>query len=136
MMRDDRYFDNALEFDAFRSVNSPVTDMKAEAQPKKLVDATDKWLVWGSGKILWWVFTLPSDRTFESLSKNAEFLLRSPGRFYATLVLKLILVHILSNYDCKMQEIKGPRSRQWRSAIIPKESIMLWIRPRTHRSVT
>ncbi|KAI4210937.1 MAG: hypothetical protein LQ351_006256 [Letrouitia transgressa] len=52
MMRDNKFVDNALEFDAFRSVNSLLRDCNT-SQRTKLVDTSEDWLVWGSGRTVW-----------------------------------------------------------------------------------
>ncbi|MCJ1394808.1 hypothetical protein MMC18_007688 [Xylographa bjoerkii] len=103
MMRDSQNFENPLEFDAFRALGSQAPGATKTA---KLTEASDRWLVWGAGRIL------------------------CPGRFYATLVLKLITAHLLQNYECTLDNIKGSRSVQWRSAIIPKSNIVLRIKAR------
>lgn len=104
MMRDSRFFSAPLEFNAFRFFSNTVVGGASPCKPSRLVDASDQWLVWGSGRIL------------------------CPGRFYATLMLKLVIAHILLNYDCSLGNVKGCRSVQWRSAIIPKASIELHIK--------
>lgn len=53
MMRDPRNFENPLEFDAFRSLRGPFAPNETAKAPSKLVDTSDKWLVWGSGRIVW-----------------------------------------------------------------------------------
>lgn len=55
-------------------------------------------------------------------------LLSSPGRFYATTILKLVLTHLLLNYECSLESFEGCRSMQWRSAIIPRASVKLKIK--------
>ena len=54
----------------------------------------------------------------------------SPGRFYATAVLKLVVATMLLNYNCELPPIRGERSFQWRSSVIPKRSIKLMVQRR------
>ena len=132
MMRDSQYYENPLEFNAFRFINNTSTSSTDAVKPSKLTDASEDWLVWGAGRILWYVLHLiPPSHPAIHRQANNMFFLDSPGRFYATLVLKLVVAHLLRNYDCKLDPIKGSRSFQWRSAIIPKASLTLRIRPRT-----
>ena len=49
MMRDSQYFENPLEFNGFRFIGNVSKSMK----PARLTDASESWLVWGSGRILW-----------------------------------------------------------------------------------
>ena len=54
----------------------------------------------------------------------------SPGRFYSSIALKLMLAHVLLNYDCHLADKAALRTFSWRSAIIPRSSTMLLMRPR------
>ncbi|KAK8851035.1 cytochrome P450 [Apiospora arundinis] len=106
MMRDSRFFPNALEFQPFRFYQPPKKD-GGQVFPNRgsfLTDASDSWLVWGSGRIL------------------------CPGRFYATAVQKLVVAQMLLGYDCELAPLPGPRSVQWRSTIVPKPSIQLLVK--------
>ncbi|KAL8746542.1 MAG: hypothetical protein Q9190_001460 [Brigantiaea leucoxantha] len=49
MMRDNKFVENASEFDAFRSMNVSLRNCSS-SRPTKLVDASKDWLVWGSGR--------------------------------------------------------------------------------------
>ncbi|KAK6860581.1 hypothetical protein PG995_004217 [Apiospora arundinis] len=107
MMRDSRFFPNALEFQPFRFYQPPKEDGGGRGFPDRgsfLTDASDSWLVWGSGRIL------------------------CPGRFYATAVQKLVVAQMLLGYDCELAPLPGPRSMQWRSTIVPKPSIQLLVK--------
>jgi cytochrome P450 len=113
MMRDETNFENAINFNAWRSRDAAI-DHKSQdennssmpIQKLGLTDSSDAWLVWGAGRIL------------------------CPGRFYATVVLKLVVVHMLTEYDVLFPDCKKSRSMQWRSAIIPKSSITLLVKQR------
>ncbi|KAA8566350.1 hypothetical protein EYC84_008933 [Monilinia fructicola] len=106
MMRDDEYFYNALTFDGRRFLKNVTGPESVEKDSSMLSEPSDSWLVWGAGRI------------------------SCPGRFYAVVVLKLVLSQILTGYECELEEIKGSRSVQWRTALIPKASITLRMRPR------
>ncbi|KAH8667573.1 cytochrome P450 [Tricladium varicosporioides] len=104
MMRDEACFQQATHFDGRRFLK--VHDTEKEEAAARLSRPSDKWLVWGAGRIT------------------------CPGRFYAVVVLKLVLANMLKKYDCELEPIKGSRSAQWRTALIPKSSITLRVRPR------
>ena len=55
MMRDAKHFERPLEFDAFRFVSNPPDERHNSSQRTRAVDASAKWLVWGYGRILWYV---------------------------------------------------------------------------------
>lgn len=129
MMRDSSNFPSALEFNAFRflpgaevnsSTNSNLNNHDTEDSPAStlnkpslpqntkqnrsanLTASSDTWLVWGAGRIL------------------------CPGRFYATLMLKLVIIEFMTKWDCKLEYPSGyQRSIQWRSSIIPKMGLKL-----------
>jgi cytochrome P450 len=110
MMRDSANFADPLTFNAFRSVGEAANRDSASANTTTktgLTDSSDSWLVWGAGRIL------------------------CPGRFYATVVLKLFVAHLITEYDIVLPESKTARSMQWRSAVIPKPSVVLLVRPKT-----
>lgn len=54
----------------------------------------------------------------------------SPGRFLASLVLKLCIAHIVMNYDMMAPVEKKSRTFYFRSAIIPKTSTSMRFRAR------
>ncbi|KAF2679172.1 cytochrome P450 [Lentithecium fluviatile CBS 122367] len=102
MMRDNSNFIDALTFDGFRFLKNG-----RSARDSHMVDASDKWLIWGIGRIT------------------------CPGRFYATATLKLVIARFLKGYDCELLPFKGGRSMQWRSTIVPKRGLRLAVRRRT-----
>lgn len=51
----------------------------------------------------------------------------SPGRFYATFAIKLIMSHLLLNYEIKTNEPKE-RYFTWRSVNVPREDMKLWLK--------
>ncbi|KAI4289382.1 MAG: hypothetical protein L6R35_001351 [Caloplaca aegaea] len=53
-----------------------------------------------------------------------------PGRFYASLAMKLVLMHILQYYNCKLLDRQAPRTHSWRSSILPRSSSLVLFRKR------
>ncbi|ROW08458.1 hypothetical protein VMCG_03186 [Cytospora schulzeri] len=53
-----------------------------------------------------------------------------PGRFYASAVLKLFIVHVLREYDIKLPSSPVPRTHHFASFIIPDKSSILYLRKR------
>lgn len=104
MMRDEQYFPHAQHFDGYRFLEKNAT--KEEEEAARLSTRTDAWMVWGAGRIT------------------------CPGRFYAVVVLKLILAEFLMAYDCELEPTKGSCCAQWRTALIPRASITLKVRAR------
>ena len=57
-------------------------------------------------------------------------LLSSPGRFYASAVIKMIMSHMLRGYECRLRDPEKPLTFMWRSAVVPKMSLMIQLTPR------
>lgn len=55
----------------------------------------------------------------------------SAGRYYAAVVQKLILAHVLANYDCELADERDARSMWWRTSITPLSKTTLVFRPRS-----
>ncbi|KAF2261905.1 cytochrome P450, partial [Lojkania enalia] len=101
MLRDENTYPHALIFDGRRFLQ---LDHGNTPKSSSLSHHSSDWLVWGSGRIT------------------------CPGRFYATLVLKLVIAHMVRNYDCELEPIEGNISFQWRSALIPKNTVTLRVK--------
>lgn len=54
----------------------------------------------------------------------------SPGRLYASVALKLVLIHFLQNYDCSLVDEKADRTFVLRSYTIPRECTLVAFAPR------
>lgn len=104
IMMDSSKYHNPHEFDGFRFARannglrqgqrSLDTSDKVET---KLSDATHEWSAWGIDPAA------------------------CPGRWYAALIIKLIVVHVLVNWDCELLDEKAPRSMTWRTNCFPRE---------------
>ena len=55
----------------------------------------------------------------------------SPGRWYAALIIKLIVVHILENWDCELLDEHASRSMTWRSNCFPRADTVVSFRTTT-----
>ncbi|OCL05803.1 cytochrome P450 [Glonium stellatum] len=108
IMRDSMRFSNALQFDPFRfhKAKEMNANTRERLSQSYLTEASDTWLAWGIGRIV------------------------CPGRFYAAAILKLVLARMLVDYDCELQKMRGSRSYQWRSSLVPKRSVKLMVRNR------
>ncbi|KAL2047514.1 hypothetical protein ABVK25_011443 [Lepraria finkii] len=100
-MRDPSTYPDSMRFNGFRFV-----DEQGIGSVKRFTDTSPTYPLWGLGK-------------------------RScPGRYFAARVLKLVLAHVLLNYDIKVNDDSkgGIRCFSWRSAIIPKSGTTLLFR--------
>lgn len=57
--------------------------------------------------------------------------IHSPGRYYAVAVMKVIIGQIVLNYDCQLADSQASRYFTWRSTMLPKESTMVILTPRS-----
>lgn len=57
----------------------------------------------------------------------------SPGRWYVSDALKLALIHLMNEYDFKLEKEEAPRSFIWTTAILPRPSTMILMKARTKR---
>ncbi|KAI3327515.1 cytochrome P450 [Ustulina deusta] len=111
MMQDPLRYSSPSTFDGFRFARANVSlcqgnrtsDVPDEAR-SKLTEASIHWPIWGLGKTA------------------------CPGRFYASLVLKLIVTQILEEWECDMPDRKSARNMVWRSSVVPLErtEVVFW----------
>ncbi|KAI1127997.1 cytochrome P450 [Nemania abortiva] len=114
MMHDAQRYSNPEAFRPFRfaEANSALreghgTSLIPDKTPTSLTTATVEWPIWGLG------------------------IAACPGRFYASLVLKLLVIQILEEWECKLSDIRGSqRGMVWRSSIVPRSDTVVLFRPR------
>jgi hypothetical protein len=58
------------------------------------------------------------------------YIYHSPGRFYASLASKLVLTHIVRNYEVALVDKNAKRSIVWRSYILPSSKTLVTFTPR------
>ena len=54
----------------------------------------------------------------------------SPGRFYAAALAKLVIAHLVDEYDFHLVNPEAPRWFTWRTCRIPREDVMVVFTPR------
>ncbi|KAK6854938.1 hypothetical protein PG995_008470 [Apiospora arundinis] len=114
MMCDGSRYSNPHEFDGYRFARANASlrqgNLTADVPDKTastVTSASLEWPIWGLG--------------------NAT----CPGRFYASLILKLITVSLLQEWECRLRDTTAPRSMVWRSSIVPRSDTVVLIRKRT-----
>lgn len=133
MMYDETNFANAMEFNGFRFVSED-----GASNTSKLTDGDTRFPLWGLGRRAWWVlwsyklFFVGQAGFLLAGSWLRVFSIHSPGRYFAVDVLKMVIAHILQNYDLKMADLHVSKKRtfDWRSATIPQASATLFFRER------
>lgn len=107
LMRDAARFPDPLRFNISRHFSTTSSSGRDQTGQRLLVDSNkdnDGTLIWGLSRI------------------------SCPGRFYASMVMKLVVATFLDRYECELPEQCGARSLQWRSSIIPRSNVTLYVR--------
>ncbi|KAI0016370.1 cytochrome P450 [Xylariomycetidae sp. FL0641] len=102
-MRDETRYARSATFYPERFMTSPCGEM-ASKSAARFTDVDLSYPVWGLGRHA------------------------CPGRYYALLALKIILVHVLENYDMKLGPPRTSRSFQFRSSVIPSSKSRILFR--------
>ncbi|KAL7273858.1 hypothetical protein RUND412_003256 [Rhizina undulata] len=92
-------YENPLEYDAFRF--SKMREQEGQGAKHQMVSTTEEYLAFGHGKHA------------------------CPGRFFATNELKLLMSHIILNYDFKLEEGSRPDNIYFGSSCIPNARVEL-----------
>ncbi|MCJ1454187.1 hypothetical protein MMC28_004538 [Mycoblastus sanguinarius] len=105
MWLDPKNFPNPHRFDPSRFA---ATNDRPSSQ---LTEVSETWVLWGYGRTA------------------------CPGRFFATVLIKLLLANILLRYDLKIPEIghgekPAAKSFTWRSSIVPRDSMAILLKAR------
>lgn len=110
MSHDARIYPDPATFDGTRFLKPDAAkfttlDGKKDDQTS-FVAATDTWHFFGNGKIM------------------------CPGRFYSAVVMKLVLSHVLRNYDVELVDRSKGRSQMWRTTLYPRRDARAIFTPR------
>lgn len=103
---DPQVFNGHRFITASNAQNNRATDVlnKEGLVATQLTDVSNSFLIWGMGRRV------------------------CPGRFFATDVLRLIVVTMLENYDLALDMTSRERTWSWKTAIIPKFTVELGMR--------
>ncbi|KAF2267498.1 cytochrome P450 [Lojkania enalia] len=82
-------------------------DTRSPVRGTKFTDVSEKFPVWGFGS------------------------LACPGRFHASIVIKLILVHLIMKFDLRLEDEKARRLWSWETFTMPYESTRFVLKART-----
>lgn len=111
MMIDAKRYCNPETFDGHRFLHANESLRRGEASPNVpdkvatcLTDTSFDWPIWGVGSMT------------------------CPGRWFASMVMKLLLCEVLENYDVVMPDTETSRLFSWRTYIFPKESTLVSFR--------
>ncbi|KAL7924715.1 cytochrome P450 [Trichoderma austrokoningii] len=111
MLQDGTRYEDAHLFDGFRfaRANAQLQQLKPCAQvpdqkASRLTHVSPDWPIWGLGNM------------------------SCPGRFYASLVIKLVLIRVLDDWECKMPDLEAPRIKTWRSSSVPQDDTIVMFR--------
>ncbi|KAI0114415.1 cytochrome P450 [Nemania sp. FL0031] len=111
ILQDERYFPSATNFQGFRfappeKVASKIQTVYQPEGPSRYSDLSENYHAWGIGGIV------------------------CPGRFYSAIATKLIVAHVLKNFDCELLHQYKRKSTIWRSYVLPREDVLIRFSPR------
>jgi len=81
--------------------------LKIPSEKVRYTDASPKWHYWGCGRLL------------------------CPGRFYASMLVKTIIMEFVLSYDFQLRDENQKYVMNWRSASVPKTSTIMLMRRKT-----
>ncbi|KAJ8063629.1 hypothetical protein OCU04_007497 [Sclerotinia nivalis] len=109
MLSDAENYPQPDVFGGFRFADPKIFGKEQSIQPEgpsKFTDISDKWQVWGTGKIL------------------------CPGRFFVGFAMKHIMAHIINNYEPELVDKNSKPTMNWRTWTLPKPSVKINFQPR------
>ena len=102
MLQDSSYYPRPNQFDGFRFADPKYTEAEESIQPEgptKFTDISEKYQVWGTGKIT------------------------CPGRFFVSFVMKNVFFYMLENYEPSMESKGEKHTLTWRTLSLPRPGI-------------
>ena len=66
---------------------------------------------------------------------NFAYTIVSPARFYVSMVVKMILVHVIKHYDIKLADVDAPPHFSWGINLVTHPSLVFLVRPRGEESL-
>ncbi|KAI0867248.1 cytochrome P450 [Hypoxylon argillaceum] len=117
MLQDEKYFPHSSSFQGFRfapkdKVTGNVRTVFQPEGPSRYTDLSNNYHAWGIRGIV------------------------CPGRFYSSVVTKLIAAHVLKTFDCTPMSQNVEKYTIWRSYILPKEDVLVRFTPRQQLRVS
>ncbi|KAI0865027.1 cytochrome P450 [Xylaria cubensis] len=111
VLNDESFFPSASSFEGFRfapreNIPKSLKTISQPEGPSRYSDLSENYHAWGIGGIV------------------------CPGRFYASVATKLIMAHVLKNFDCGVLDRDMERSSIWRSYVLPREDVVINFSPR------
>jgi hypothetical protein len=102
------------QFTPLRTCSIPIDSCRATLRTKNLRNSRISVRISRSG-----VLASRLGRSKTTRRHEPRLTITSPGRFYASFIVKLVLVEMIQTYDFQMQSIPEKRYFTWRSSLIP-----------------
>lgn len=124
MHLDDRYYENASEFDAFRFLSTPDAEEDSLQGPKLTPPNRLLYLVFGHGNRAWCVYAVLMIGFRLTVS-------RSPGRFFVSTVMTAMIAHLVLNYDIKLKDGVRPPDEWFQMNCSPNRTAEIMFKRRS-----
>ncbi|KAF2967330.1 hypothetical protein GQX73_g6256 [Xylaria multiplex] len=110
---DSTHYPDPFRFNGFRFVRPEVLEKAtikvdadaSQSEPSAITEVSDKWQFWGTGRMA------------------------CPGRYYATMALKVIIGQIITHYDISLPDPNAKSVLTWRSTFLPRNSFPVVLTP-------
>ena len=123
-MQEQEFYDNPLEFQGFRFV---AQRDGVNTSTSRLSHPSPQFPVWGAVGRAWCV--LPT-RSMPSYVEAFAYISISPGRFYVSMVAKLVLVHVIKHCEIKLANEDAKPHLALGVEMIPNPRLKFLIRKR------
>ncbi len=132
IMHNESIYHEPNSFDGLRFVKStaaPASGLRDDSvRGTTFTDASTDFPIWGLGSKVWYVWVPWNGKPKLTIIKP-----HSPGRWHSALVLKMVLVHLIQNYDFCLEDKLSSHKWFWETFQMPYESSEVLFRKRSHK---
>ena len=129
MMQDPEYYSDPLEFQGDRFVTRRED---GAASTSRFSHPSLRFPFWGSVSSPWYVLWMQFS---PGKTWTLAYVFGSPGRFYVSMVVKMILVWVIENYDIKLADEDAKSHFSWGINMVINPRLTFLIRERKRESL-
>ena len=126
MHLDDRHYENASEFDAFRFLAGQDAEGESPSQKSRLASTNRLYLIFGHGNRAWYVHIPPLVYLIA-----VNLILHSPGRFFVSTMMTAMMAHLVLNYDMELKDGVRPPDQWFQMNCLPNRAAEIMFRRRS-----
>ena len=128
---DEAIYPEAKTFQGFRFAKM----MDNKGQSSQMVTASQDYLPFGVGRHMWlvYIYIYIATTTLRFFYWLIFCFFNSPGRFFTVVVMKVMMTHVLMNYDIKLREGEHPVESWFVTENLANESAAVLFRKRKEK---